>query len=78
MARRHGVGIKETGWPGGVATGGTAVRRRHGVQPADGLRRRHSRRMGYGVGVECSLLEVRRVFLDVSIMVETRGRSLTT
>ena len=41
MARRHGVGIKETGWPGGAATGGTAVRRRHGVQPADGLRRRH-------------------------------------
>jgi len=37
-----------------------------------------SRRMGYGVGVECSLLEVRRVFLDVSILVETRGRSLTT
>ena len=40
MARRHGVGIKETGWPGGAATGGTAVRRRHGVQSADGLRRR--------------------------------------
>jgi len=37
-----------------------------------------SRRMGYGISVECSLLEVRRVFLDVSIMVETRGRSLTT
>ena len=37
-----------------------------------------SRRMGYDIGVECSLLEVRRVFLDVSIMVETRGRSLTT
>ena len=37
-----------------------------------------SQRMGYGVGVECSLFEVRRVFLDVSIMVETRGRSLTT
>jgi len=37
-----------------------------------------SRRMGYGVGVECNLLEVRLVFLDVSIMVEMRGRSLTT
>ena len=35
-------------------------------------------RMGYDVGVECSLLEVRRVFLDMAIMVETRGRSLTT
>jgi len=34
--------------------------------------------MGYDIGVECSLLEVRRVFLDMAIMVETRGRSLTT
>ena len=41
MARRHSVGIKETGWPGGAAMGGTAVRCRHGVQAAGGLRRRH-------------------------------------